>query len=52
MFHGILNRPHIHDSYTVTFAEQPSFNFLDNCEDKWLIKPNALIDIKVRFSLV
>jgi len=25
----------MHEAYTVTFAEQPSFPSLDICEDKW-----------------
>jgi len=46
MFHVILSKPPIYDSYTVIFVEQPSFDYLDTCEDKWLGKPNAKINIQ------
>ena len=33
VFHGIVNKPPIHEAYNVTFAEQPGFQSLDKCED-------------------
>jgi len=35
VFHGILNKALINEAYIVSFAEQPSFHCLDNCENKW-----------------
>jgi len=34
VFHGIVNKPPVHEAYTVTFVEQPDFHSLNNCEDK------------------
>jgi len=31
VLHGIINKSPIYDSYTVTSAEQPSVDSLDNC---------------------
>jgi len=33
--HGTLNKPPLHEAYTVTFVEQPSCHSLDICENKW-----------------
>jgi len=33
-FHGNVNKPQIHEAYTVTFVEQPNSLSLDFCEDK------------------
>ena len=34
VFHGIVNKPAIHEAVTVTFVVQLSFHSLDICEDK------------------
>jgi len=44
--HGNLNKPPIHEAYTVTFVEQPNSLSLDFCEDKWCHKLNAQIIIQ------
>jgi len=46
VFQGILNLPSGYDSYTTTLAEQPNFDSLDSCKDKWLKNPNAQINIQ------
>ena len=46
VFHGILNKPPIDDSYTATFLEPPSFYSVDTCDDKWFNKLNAQINIQ------
>ena len=46
MFHDIINEPPIHEGYTVTFADQPSFHSLDKCEGKWYHKRDAQITIQ------
>ena len=33
--HGTINKPPLHEAYTVTFVEQPSCHSLDICENKW-----------------
>jgi len=45
-FHSDVNRPPIHDAYTVTFVEEPNSLSLDICEDKWYHKLNAQINIQ------
>jgi len=32
VFHGNRNKHAVYDSYTVTFVEQPSFDYLTICE--------------------
>jgi len=44
--HGNVNKPPIHEAYTVTFVEEPNSLSLDFCEDKWYHKLNAQINIK------
>jgi len=39
-------KPPICEAYTVTFVEQTSFHSIDTCEDKWLNKLNARINIQ------
>jgi len=34
LFHGTVNKPPIHEAYTVTFVEQSNFHSLNKCEDK------------------
>jgi len=46
MFHGILYTTPVNDSYTVAFVEQPAFDSLDICEDKWLNNSNTQINIE------
>ena len=33
--HGTINKPPLHEAYTITFVEQPSCHSLDICENKW-----------------
>ena len=33
--HGTINKPPLHEAYTVTFVAQPSGHSLDICENKW-----------------
>jgi len=33
VFHGVVNKPSTHVAYTVTFVEQPTFRYLNKCED-------------------
>jgi len=35
LFHGNINKPATCEVYIATFVEQPKFDFLNNCEDKW-----------------
>jgi len=46
VFHGIVNKPPIHEAYAVTFAEQPSFHSLNKCEGKWYHQLDAQINVK------
>jgi len=46
VFHGIINKPHIYEAFTITFVEQSIIHSLDTCEDKWLHKPNAQMNIQ------
>jgi len=45
LFHGNVNKPPIHEAYVVTFVEQPNFNYLNICEDKWYNQLDAQITI-------
>jgi len=33
VFHGVVNKPPIHEAYIVVFVEQPTFHYLNKCED-------------------
>ena len=44
--HGTINKPPLHEAYTVTFVEQPSFHSLDICENKWYHLIDAQINIQ------
>jgi len=44
--HGIINKPPLHQAYTVTFVEQPSCHSLDICENKWYHLIDAQINIQ------
>jgi len=44
-FHESVNKPPMHEAYTVTFVEQPNFLSLDFCEDKLYHKLNVQINI-------
>jgi len=44
--HGDVNKPPIHEAYTITFVAEPNSLFLDLCEDKWYHKLNAKINIQ------
>ena len=44
--HGTLNKPPLHDAYTVTFVEQTSCHSLDICENKWYHLIDAQINIQ------
>jgi len=46
VFHDVINKPPIYETYPITFIEQPSFNSVDTCEDKWLNKLSAQNDFK------
>ena len=46
MFYDIINKPPIHEAYTVTFVEQPSFHSLDTCEVQWFHKCDTQIRIQ------
>jgi len=56
LFHSIINKPHIHEAYTVTFAEQASFYFLDKCDHQLDTKINIqnmilpCVKIKILFK--
>ena len=41
VFHGNLNKPAIHEAFTVTSVKQFNFLWLNLCEDKWHHKLNA-----------
>ena len=41
-----LNKPPLHEAYTVTFVEQPSCHSLDICENKWYHLIDAQINIQ------
>ena len=43
---GTINKPPLHEAYTVTFVEQPSCHSLDFCENRWY----HLIDTQVKHS--
>ena len=42
--HKIEKKPKINECCIVTFVEQPSYDYLDICEDKWLNKISASIN--------
>jgi len=44
--HGTINKPPLHEAYTVTFIEQPSCHSLDICENKWYHLIDAQINIQ------
>ena len=44
--HGTINKPPLHEAYTVTFFEQPSCHSLDICENKWYHLIDAQINIQ------
>ena len=44
--HGTINKPRLHEAYTVTFVEQPSCHSLDICENKWHHVIDAQINIQ------
>ena len=44
--HGTINKPPLHETYTVTFVEQPSCHSLDICENKWYHLIDAQINIQ------
>ena len=44
--HGTINKPPLHEAYTVTFVEQPSCHSLDICESKWY----HLIDTQINIQ--
>jgi len=44
--HGTINKPPLHEAYTVTFVEQPSCHSLDICENKWYHLIDAQINIQ------
>jgi len=44
--HGNVNKPPIHEAYTVTFVEEPNSLSLDFCEDKWYHRLDAQINIQ------
>jgi len=46
VLHGILNKPPVYDSYTVTPCRTTQFYSLDTCENYWLSKLNAQINIQ------
>ena len=33
--HCTINKPPLHEAYTITFVKQPSCHSLDICENKW-----------------
>ena len=48
VFHGNVNKPPIHEAYTVTFVEQSNFHSLNVCEDLVLVSQsvsNALAEV-------
>ena len=42
--HKIEKKPKISECFIVTFVEQPSYDYPDICEDKWLNKISASIN--------
>ena len=44
--HSTINKPPLHEAYTVTFVEQPSCHSLDICENKWYHLIDAQINIQ------
>ena len=44
--HGTINKPPLHEAYTVTFVEQPSFHCLNICENKWYHQLDKQINIQ------
>jgi len=44
--HGNVNKPPMHEAYTVTFVEQPNSFSLDFCENKLYHKLNVQINIQ------
>ena len=46
VFHDIINKPPIYNPYTIIFVEQPTFNCLHTCEDKWLNKVIAQMNVQ------
>jgi len=40
----IEKKPKISECFIVTFVEQPSYNYLDICEEKWLNKISTSIN--------
>jgi len=43
--HDTVNKPPLHEAYTVTFVEQLSCHSLDICENKWYHLIDAQINI-------
>jgi len=46
VFRGIINKPPIYETFTVTFMEQPVLTPVDTCEVKCLGNRNAHINIQ------
>jgi len=44
--HDTINKPPLHEAYTVTFVEQPSSHSLGICENKWY----HLLDAQIRIQ--
>ena len=44
--HGTINKPPLHEAYTVTFVEKPRCHSLDICENKWYHLIDAQINIQ------
>jgi len=44
--HDTLNKPPLHEAYTVTFVEQPSYHSLEICENKWYYLTDAQINVQ------
>jgi len=40
------NHLYMNEAYTVTFVEQPSFHYMDICEDNWYRQLEAQNNIK------
>ena len=45
-YHGDVSKPPIHETYTVTFVEEPNSPSLNLCEDKWYHRLDAQINIQ------
>ena len=43
--HSTINKPPLHEAYTVNLVEQPSSHSLDICENKWYHQLDAQINI-------